>query len=242
MSGNKVERSESGAPILRHEPGEREWRVPRHAAENLDEVTAHVERHIGNVETVWHEILSDLIHLDVLLVPATAERPYNVLVTSGVSDEPMKVPEGREMHRRAELLIALPEDWPLTEDAFKDETNYWPVRWLKTVGRLPHEHRTWIGWGHSIPNGDPAQPIAGTGFIGVMLTPPYGLSPDLFCLTTKAGETVWFYMLVPLFQEEMDLKLKIGAEGVEQRLEKARVGFVLDVDRANVAMKKGWFR
>jgi hypothetical protein len=40
----------------------------------------------------------------------------------------------------------------------------------------------------------------------------------------------------------MDLKLKVGIEELEQRLEKAGVGFVLDVNRTNVAARKGWFR
>jgi hypothetical protein len=48
--------------------------------------------------------------------------------------------------------------------------------------------------------------------------------------------------MVPLYQEEMDLKLKKGAEELEGRLEKEKVGFILDTKRPNVAVKKGWFR
>ncbi len=242
MDNSDIERSESGSPIYRHKAREQKWTTPQHAAENLEEVEGHVEKHIGKIETVFHELVSDLIHLDVLFVPATPDRPYHVLVTSGVSDEPMKVPEGMEQFRSAELLIALPKEWPLTQDAFKDEANYWPVFWLKQIGRMPHEYNTWIGWGHSIPNGDPAQPIANTKFVGVMLTPPYWLSPDFFQLTTKGGETISFYRMVPLYQEEMDLKLKSGAEELEKKFEKENVGFVLDIKRRNVAKKKGWFR
>jgi hypothetical protein len=239
---DEIERSQSGAPIYRHKARDREWTMPRHHAAHLEEVEAHVERHIGKVEMVFHEIISDLVHLDVLMVPATAERPYHVLVTSGVSDEPMKTPEGMEKFSRAELLIALPKDWPLTDVAFKDEANYWPVRWLKTIGRLPHEYETWIAWGHTIPNGDPAEPIADTKFIGFVLLPPDRLPTEFFQLRTEAGETIFFYALVPLFQEEMDLKLKVGIEELEQRLEKAGARFVLDVNRTNVAARKGWFR
>src|SRR5262245_177012 len=241
MGVDEEERSKSGDPVYRHQPRERDRSLPKHFAQHLEEVEAHVEKHIGKVEMVFHEIVSDLVHLDVLWVPATAARPYHVLVTSGVSDEPMTVPEGMEPYRRAELMIALPADWPLTEEAFKDEANYWPVRWLKTIGRLPHEYDTWIGWGHTIPNGDPAEPIANTRFIGFMLTPSYWLPPDFFQLATKAGETICFYVLVPLFREEMDLKLEKGAEALEDRLQKANVGFVLDVGRPNVAARRGWF-
>jgi hypothetical protein len=235
-----IERSESGSPIYRHKPREQAWEAPQHPGKYLDEIDAHVERYIGKVETVFHEILSDMVHLDVHFVPATKERPFHVLVTSGVSDEPMNVPEGMEEFRRAELLMALPRHWPLTQEDFKREENYWPVRWLKQIGRLPHEYNTWIGWGHSIPNGDPAEPIANTDFIGVMVTPAQWLPMEFFQLTANDGEKISFYELVPLYQEEIDLKMKQGAEELEERLAKVGGGVALDVKRPNVAKKKGW--
>jgi hypothetical protein len=242
MANNDVERSESGNPIYRHKARERQWTAPQHAGEHFEELETHIEKHIGEIGTVFHEIVSDLIHLDVLFVPASAERPYHVLITSGVSDEPMNVPNGMEKFKRTELLIALPDEWPLTEDAFKDEANYWPVRWLKQIGRLPHEYDTWIGWGHTIPNGDPPERIANTEFIGVMLTAPYWLPPDFFQLTTRTGDIVSFYVLVPLYREEMDLKLKEGVDELEKQLGKAGVNWILDTKRPNVAKRKGWFR
>lgn len=236
-----TERSESGAPIYRHEARKRPVTAPTHPAGHLEEIQAHIEKHIGKVETVFHEIASDLIHLDVLFVPATAKRPYHVLVTSGVSDEPMNVPEGMEEHNRVELVVALPKEWPLTQESFKNENHYWPVRWLKQVGRLPHEYRTWIGWGHTIPNGDPAEPIANTGFTGVMLSPPL-LPPDFFRLKTKSGSTIRFYALIPLYQEEMDFKLRRGAEALEDKMEKQNVDFIVNTSRSNVVEEKGWFK
>ncbi len=242
MSQDETELSESGDPIYRHKSRQRERAVPQHAGEHLEEIEAHVEKYIGEVETVFHEVVSDLVHLDILFVPATEARPYHLLVTCGVSDEPMRVPEGMERYRRAELLVALPREWALTEDSFKNESNYWPVRWLKLVGRLPHEYETWIGPGHTIPNGDPPGAIANTGFVGVMLSPPYWLSAEFFQLAAKSGETISFYVMVPLYREEMELKLERGAEEIEGRLEKGGVGFVLDTQRPNVGLKRGWFR
>ncbi|MEX0718001.1 MAG: suppressor of fused domain protein [Planctomycetaceae bacterium] len=242
MSGEPEEWTESGQPVYRHQPREHDGpQPPRHHGLHLEEIESHVERHIGPIETVFHEIVSDLIHLDVLFVPATDERPFQVLVTSGVSDEPMNVPPEMKQFRRAELLIALPADWPLSMEAFDDDGNYWPIRWLKQIGRLPHEYDTWIGWGHTIPNGDPPEPIANTEFIGVMLSPPYWLSPTFFELPTNTRDAIYFYSLVPLYQEEMDLKLRKGAEALERRLEKSGVSFVLDPSRRNAAKKRRWF-
>ena len=211
---------------------------PQHSAVHLEDIEAHVEKHIGKIDTVFHEILSDLVHVDVLVVPATEDRPFHVLVTSGVGDEPMAVPAELKEYNRVELLIALPADWPLSEGSFGDEANYWPVRWLKLVGRLPHEYATWIGWGHTIPNGDPPEPIADTRFIGVMLAPPYELPMDFFQLETKSGETITFFVLMPLYREEMALKLKEGAEEIENRFDRAGISYVLDTRRQNVAVEK----
>jgi hypothetical protein len=242
LNDNEIERSESGSPVYRHEERDSDLTPPEHAGKYLEEIEAHVEKHIGEIETVFHELVSDLVHLDVLFIPATEDRPYHVLVTSGVSDEPMSVPEGMEEFRRAELLIALPADWPLTEESFQDEANYWPVRWLKIIGRLPHEYRTWIGWGHTIPNGDPPEPIADTEFIGMMLTAPYWFPEEFFQLSTESGETISFYVMIPLYKEEMDLKLKKGAEEIEERMEKKDIDFIVNKKRVNLAKKKGWFR
>ncbi|MBK9578792.1 MAG: suppressor of fused domain protein [Fibrobacterota bacterium] len=238
MNPGNDERSASGAPIYRHEERTKPFSIPNHATSNLEQIEAHVEAHIGKVETVYHEIISDLVHIDVLFVKATDERPYHVLVTSGVSDEPMNVPPGLEEHRRVELLIALPKDWPLTSEAMEEENNYWPIRWLKTIGRLPHEYDTWIGWGHTIPNGDPAENIANTNFVGFMLAPPYVLPVDFFELKTSSDAVIKFYALIPLFQEEMDFKLKNGSDAIEELLNEHDGGFEIDPTRPNVAKSR----
>lgn len=240
MKDDKDPRNEHGG-ILRHEARSIPFTAPEHPAEHCEAIEAHLEKYVGKVASVWHEIVSDLVHLDLLFVPAADGRDVHYIVTSGVSDLPMTVPEGHEDWRRVELMIALPMSWPLTQQAFADEANYWPLRWLKQVGRLPHEYRTWIGYGHTIPNGDPPETIADTRFTGVMLTPPYQLPPEFFTLPTPAGDKIHFYMLTPLYQEELDLKLEKGAEEIEQRFDKRGVGFVLDKKRVNVAVKRGWF-
>lgn len=232
---NSDEFSPSGAPILRHGSRKPTLKGPACAGRNLEDIEAHLQKHIGPVKTVFHEISSDLIHLDVLLVPASAKRRYHVLVTSGVGDRRMTVPEAAENYGRAELLIALPAAWPLAQGALMDEANYWPVRWLKRVGRLPHEHDTWIGWGHTIPNGDPPATIGSTRFVGFMLTPPFWLDDDFFQLHARSGDTVTFYDLVPLYKEEMEMKLNRGVEVLEDLLDKADAWGALDVSRRNVA-------
>ena len=234
-----VERSPSGAPIYRHEDPGPGIEKPEEHARNLEDIEAHVEAFIGPIETVYHENVSDRVHIDVIFVRATEDRPYNVLVTSGVGDLPMNVPEGFENLDRAELVIALPQSWPLTDEAFKDPSNYWPIWWLKSVGRLPHEYDTWLGWGHTIPNGSPWVPIADTRFIGVMLSLPYWLDPAFSRLQAASGDTINFYDVVPLYSEEMKLKLNQGVEELEARFDTLGIGYVVDVERPNAGLSRG---
>lgn len=42
---------------------------PRHPARNLEVITAHLERHIGKVENVFHEAWSSHVHIDLLPYP-----------------------------------------------------------------------------------------------------------------------------------------------------------------------------
>jgi hypothetical protein len=41
----------------------------------LEPIETHIQLHIGEIETVWHERISDKVHLDVLIVPPNAQ--YN---------------------------------------------------------------------------------------------------------------------------------------------------------------------
>ena len=233
--------SGSGAPIYRHEARERDLELPSDPARNVESVTAHVERFLGPVDAVLHEMVSDRVHLDLLHVRPSEERPFHVLVTSGVSDLEMTVPEEHEGPRRVELMLALPEEWPVGEEAFEREEAYWPARWLKTIGRLPHEYSTWIGYGHSIPNGDPAEPIADTPFTGFLLTFPYLFPEDFHLLECDSGDEVLFYSLYPLHPGEMELKLRRGTEALEALLEKREAPLVVDPARPDVTRRRGFF-
>lgn len=211
---------------------------PAQEGVHREAIERHLEKHIGPVATVFHELVSDLVHLDVLYIAPSEKRPFQTLVTSGSSDLPMEVPSGMEAFRRAEYLVNLPADWSLDRDNLEDETHYWPIRWLKLVGRLAHEYQTWLGWGHTVPNGDPATPIADTGFIGVTVLPPYWLGSDFFQLPTVTGDVITFYNLVPLYPEEMDLKLRKGIEAIEKKDRDGTLFQVLDVNRPNLGKRR----
>lgn len=215
----------------------------------IEAVTGHIEKHIGKVESVFHEIVSDLVHIDVYWVKPGADFPFHALVTSGMSDKPMHVPEGLEDHRYSELCVLLPANWPinaenysLMEQVFKEERNYWPVRWLKMIARFPHEYDTWVGWGHTIPNGEHADPFADNTKLGcVFLLPSISLPDEFFELKVSEEKTIKFYCLYPIYKEEMQLKLDKGSDALLKKFEESGVTDVIDVNRPNTCQKKKFF-
>jgi hypothetical protein len=211
---NEQERSESGSPIYRHEPSQKGFVPAIGDSETIGRVEKHIEEHIGKPDMVWHELVSHLVHVDIHMVNPTPERNYYTLITSGMSDQPMNVPPGAEAFRFAELVICLPPTWKVTQADFQNEEHYWPLRWLKVLARLPHEYDTWLGVAHTVPNGDPPRPFAGnTQLCGMMLMQPSMLFSDAFIeLHMNANKTVNFLSLIPLYREEMDFKLKHGAD------------------------------
>lgn len=205
----------------------------------LEPISAHIERHLGPVDHVMHELVSDTVHIDVHVVLPTASHPCIRLVTSGMSGQPMATPPGSDVLPYAELMLSLPPDWHIGREAFEDEAWYWPVRLLKTLARLPHRHGTWLGWGHTVPNGNPAQPYApGLPFDGSILVSPVTVPDGFHLLPVDAGKSIGFLAVVPLHPEEMALKVRSGTDKLLERLSNNGVSDVFDPQRPNAAKRR----
>jgi hypothetical protein len=229
--------SGSGAPIFRHkarEPDSDEpFEISRGDPELIDAVTDHIETHLGPFDTVIHEIVSPTVHMDLMVVPPSEERPYNVVVTCGMAEREMAAPE--DDLRRAELFVLLPADWPLEdEDMMQDERKWWPLRMLKTLARLPHEYDTWLWSGHTVPNGDPPAPYAeDTQLCGAIVLPAMGV-PEAF----EQLDDIRFLMVLPLHADEMQLKLDRGSDALMDRLDAAGVDPVIDPSRPSAVRRR----
>ena len=103
------------------------------------------------------------------------------------------------------------------------------------LARFPHEYDTWLGWGHTVPNGDPPVPFAdNTRLCCALLLQPLLMPPEFAELKVDDEKTVHFYSLVPLYPEEVDFKLRQGVEALVERFDAGEVTELLDVRRANV--------
>ncbi len=226
--------SKSGDPILRHAQHERPFSVATGDPRTVERIGHHVERFAGPFD-VLHEVISDLVHLDIFHAAPNADRNYHTLVTCGMSDRRMAVPWRLRALRYAELMLCLPADWPLSWEDLEDERYYWPIRLLKSLGRMPHEYETWLGPGHTVGNGEPPVPYAdGIALCGIVLTNPRLFPGDFWDVRVKWRKTVNVYAVLPLRADELDFKLDHGFEALEKLLEGAGVNELLRPDRPSV--------
>lgn len=246
---NEQENPHPDAGVIHHGPRESEFELALGDGAAIEAIGDHIEKHLGPIEMVFHEILSDLVHLDLHWVKPRAGRPFNTLVTSGMSDRPMTVPKQAQGFEFVELLINLPASWPMKQVDWENEQFYWPVRLLKTLARLPHEHHTWLFMGHTV--GDPkGDPYHSTTRQNCALIAPCISAPRAFhTLEISAAKRIHFFTVIPLYPEEVELKLKHGANALFARLEAARIGDSIDPSRPNAAASppatpwwRRWFR
>ena len=236
-----MEKTESGSPIYRYDESEKNEFSGPPSESSMEEISNHIEKYIGEIHMVFHELVSDQVHIDVYWVKPSAERPYHSLITLGLSDKPMNTPDGVEDCNYAELCICLPEDWKISEESFNDEKNYWPIRWLKYLARFPHQYNTWLGYGHTIPNGDPAEPFSENTNLNTMVLLPSIVFDVEFQTLNLPNKSIDFYTLIPLYSEEVDLKMKKGVEALFDGFDKFGVNDIVQIDRPNTAKKKKLF-
>ena len=134
--------------------------------------------------------------------------------------------------------MTLPAHWQLDQASLDDERWYWPIRLLKTLARLPHKHATWLGWGHTVPNGDPPQPYAAnTQLAGAILLPSITAPSAFHELVIPGHKHIHFFSVVPLYESEMNLKLAKGSDALTALFAKKGVTDIVDLTRRDVSKK-----
>lgn len=205
------------------------------SADTSDAILEHVAFHLGAPkELSLREVVPGDPPISILHVPPKGKRKWHALVTSGMSQKAMAVPQGAEDYRFAELVIYLPPAWPLTAKALQDLNTAWPIHWLRKLARYPHDHNTWLGGSAVvIANEEPPQPLASNTKLSCILAMT---EPSAFgWLTLADGKRIAFYTLIPLYVEERDLEKKHGTQHLIQLFDQHRIPTYVDVQRPNVA-------
>ncbi|HEY2014678.1 MAG TPA: suppressor of fused domain protein [Bryobacteraceae bacterium] len=163
------------------------------------------QRLYGEAASVSHEIVPLVPHIDVI----TYHRIYRngeqrrqacTLVTSGMSDLAMTLPNGIDAIRRAELIFYCDEP----KQDYIDT-----IRWL---AHFPHNQNTCVGYYSTIPNGNPPEPFWGSPILDTILLLPPIVTKDqkLPEELVLGGDPVHFLWIVPVTTPECNLKLAKG--------------------------------
>ena len=224
----KPKRTAGGSTVLSYEDVKPHRGLPAHVdAEWRELLQAHLDRYLGSEGKIFHEIVSETVHLDLSVHEPTEERPFFTIATMGVSDAGLNVPEGAEEFRHIELLCYLPVGWNVDFANVTDsDESWWPGRLLKQLGRFAHEYRTFFAPGHTIPS--PIGPYtAGSVLETALLIPPF-LDVEEFHVFEAKGKACRFLAVWPITSAECQLKLERGTGDLLDMLEKAGVTPVID--------------
>ncbi len=252
MSDDEGSVTSGGSEIIRYDNHQSEFRIPADSGVHLKELEAFLEGALGPLAGSFHEIISDKVHVDVLIFAPTESRDCWTFVTSGMSDFPMNVPENlagdRRRLSRSELLISLPREWfdpddrgmPL-DSQLRDDAKFWPISLLKWLARFPHEFDSWLWDGHSIPNYDPPQPYhPSTRLNGAILFLGMGPLSENMVMELENGDIIAFHTVVPVYGDEMTYKLNNGSDALLRELHSHGVTDVLHPDRPSAIRKRGF--
>ena len=185
-----------------------------------------IQDRIGSYETVFHEIVSPDLHIDVIPIPPSEERNYYTLLTMGMGAYRMPVPSMYGRMNRAELAIRLPADWDIRSN---DEKWYWPIRIIKDLARMPYYQKTWLGYGHDVDFGQAFSEE--TELCAVLLD----IFDDSFePLTLENGDQLVIYNVIPIYRSEMEYKNEHDAEALLDKMTEETIHGPLDLKRASV--------
>jgi len=199
-------------------------------------ISAHIERRVGKIAFVFHELESDALHIDVHYVPASRQRPFDLLVTSGMSELPMTTPEAAFECRYAELVALLRPG-----SVLPSERHSWPVRMLTDLARYPHRNRTWLGCGHTVGDAEsPPRPYApGTGLTAVLLRHSPMLPARFITMKGPDRRQISFLAVVPLYEQELRVKLRDGTGALLARLADRGISDIIDPHRQCAVIDAG---
>ena len=207
--------------------------------DNTTWISNHVERHIGEISSVYHELSGDNHHLDILIVNPSEVNPFYSVVTCGMSNLPRRMPEGYEEFAHAELMFCLPADWPMNNLNPKDLDTFWPIGWLRYLGLFPHRYNTWLGWGHTIPNGDPPAPLASnTRLSGMLIASPILFEENFRVIDRGRELPITILSVLPIYPEEMDFKLKFGTDSLLEKFNTIQMNELIQISRVNACAEQ----
>lgn len=193
----------------------------------ISQIVECIERKFGEATKVFHEIVSDDIHLDILLIPPNPITNFYKLFTVGMGAKIMNVPNKYEEYQleRAELGLFLPPNFNISSIP---DNCFWPIWILKQMARMPFEQNTWIAHGHTVEI--QIDTVNGNEFQGCTLLSLNGGIPE-FHINSKF---IHLYLIVPLYKDEINYLLNNNVDDLLDKFDENGITPVVDINRKSV--------
>lgn len=161
----------------------------------LDE---HIRLSFGKYQIIFKTDRYELIN-----VPPTEERPFNLILTKGLSGKKIKVPAGVDelTNSRIELALCLPKEWEFSNN---ESYNIWPINTLCELINFILTTDQFVGFGYSFSKSKPLHPS--TDFSGGILTALGSFDKKAQEITLSDNSLVRFFELVFLFPAELEYR------------------------------------
>lgn len=186
--------------------------------------------HLSSIDVAEGEIPLLKIQLDI-------KTPVTLLMTNGLSDYRMPVPEKMAGREHNELFFCLPSYWNL--DAKDDLNMTWVFYWIQRMVKHVREKETWFGPGHTMPCGNPFQSLSPMMRENhFFLSDPILLADELLPLVIQ-DKTIHFLAIIPIFEDEMDYKQGKGTFKILKKFKQHGITEKLDDFRGSI-MKSKW--
>jgi hypothetical protein len=194
-----------------------------------DDVSALVEQRervyaaiFGESDTVFHELMPIVPHIDVYCFPPFGKRTFTTYVTFGMSDIPQSSPvELGNDARRVEIVFYASQPAECYSEL------------LRRLAHFTHDNQTWLHWGHTMPNGTPPEPLFGEGTLNSLLFMPTIVQPDsdLGKRLFLGGDPVNLLWCVPVTMAECEYKLHHGIDAIYDLFDRVNHPFVYSGSR-----------
>jgi len=183
----------------------------------------HYQQFFGPItQDIMHSTDSQEVHIDIYQFEPTPERPFWTLITSGMSNQRQLEPKDCDEHilPRTEILmyVSKPQGWMFSV--------------LKRLAEMPFKQKTFLYYGHTVPNGKPmtAQPSLLTSFLFV---PPYFEQPEINQFQLDDDE-VNFLWMIPITEAEREFAVKQSSQKLYEKFEDADTPIVVNEKRKSL--------
>lgn len=175
--------------------------------------------------------------IPLLLLDLELKTPVTILLTNGLSNYQMPVPDklvGREYN---ELYFCIPNYWDVSD--LNHPNTDWVFTWIKRLTSYVTDKKTWFGHGHTMPCGKEMSSLSETMKQNhFFLSDPVLLKDELAPIKLE-NRMIHFLSIIPIFPDEMDYKQGKGTFKFEQKLRQNGITEKLDDYRGSI-LKSKW--